>query len=277
MLTQSVILRSRLSPAEIEDRLRQIIRARRTPSEFFTRRVPYRPAGVKFVGELSAGRFMLRRLREEIFNEPGSDSSCAAVRGHITPSPEGSEIRIAFTFAWDAVLIITPLIAALAGIIMANIGRFPLGVHLIFLAALSGVCGYGYVAFRMDCARCLSHFQKALGEGAADGAPSEHTTEPSGALPRFTWPGSLARLVLGLILVSAGGILVYGGFMILRAGISKGSFITSALIGVPVILLGLIFLMPLYDLVAMRSRIWMLIGRLGRVSPSDDPRRKHLD
>jgi hypothetical protein len=272
MMARVIVLRSRLSPSDAEQRLRLIIRPKRTLAQVVTRKAAYRPAGTAFVGTIGAGRFEVRRLRDEVWNEQRSDGSFAAVRGRIEPAPDGSEIRVAFTPPWGLALTLAVFFLAVSSIMLANADRFPLfgGAHAIVLAALAVVCGGGYLAFRMDAAKCETHLRAAL---AAEPRMSALDPEPP-APAKLTWGGLLGRLFLVSILVPSGGGLVYLGVHMMR---TSSSPLAGALIGVPMILFGLIFLLPLPGIVSYKTRIWMLVGRVGSLSPSDDPRRKRLD
>lgn len=195
------------------------------------------------------------------------------MEGRIKPVPEGTEIEVVFAITRGLTLAIAFLFVGATCVVLANTGGSPLlrDEHLFILTAFSITCGGCFVAFRMDAARSESLLRHSL--GGAD-TVAELKAEEAERPPQFTWLGLLARILLVSLIVPSAGGLIYLGVETIRSHSSK---IAGALLGIPMICVGLIFLMPLGGVMTYATRIWMFVGRIGPVGPSEDPRRTHLD
>ena len=143
---QVVTIRTRFSPEEVERRLQRIVRKPRTFGEVL-RRVPVNPPHhPDFVGTVADGRFTLSRLADVASSVGRFHSKRPSFRGVITPTAEGSEIRIRFSDPGLSLLAVG-LSLGISLVILAHTRGWPLwqiehAIIVLLVATALGVCRF---------------------------------------------------------------------------------------------------------------------------------------
>ena len=134
---------SPVPPAEVEKRLGTIVRTRRTLLEVLCFKPVNPPENPDFIGWVGGGRFKIRRIVESIGDDPHSRYYKAPLRGWITPSAQGSRIRILFCDPVASVMVVI-LIMGVSFVVLANTGGRPLWriEHAVMVLTIAGAAWF---------------------------------------------------------------------------------------------------------------------------------------
>jgi hypothetical protein len=163
---QTVTLETRLSPAEVELRLQRMVRRPRTLREVLQRVPKGPPEHPDFIGTVGNGRFKLSRLADVPSSVGRFHSERPWLRGSITPSAGGSELKISFSDPGFSLLAVG-LSMGISVVILAITGGWPPWrlEHAIIAAAVAIALWACRFSLRQDVEESMQLIRSCLSKG----------------------------------------------------------------------------------------------------------------